>query len=729
MALDISMTGTGTLGQIAPGWSLSESVSPIAIGDPRGGTGALSFTAQSTDESLLVINNNITSYVNDLGYITGVVQSVSQTGLSTSVTHGTQLDKFNLDCQVEPVEFGGPSGWIYNMYCAIGIQERDNYLPAIASTGASFPMHFSSMSSDYLYTFRSFLPNSAISVDPSAAVSNYILFQSESPTAGWEDGDGLTDGFLPFMVGAQTGVAGSVTPTNSMVLQILTVINNSTGSRIYLGNQFGSTTPSTIAYANCFTIDIDSTTLLVTITELGTSTSVSYDFSTLAYLGGNPLLFTFQTGVNAAGQMTVKVYVKDIFDNGGSSATLVINNSGGTNWGIRYDSFNGVLGTINAFTTSVTGDLSAYIDYFEAIIGGAWASNTSISYQEDYHYAGAYPATSGIALELMQQLASAENIQVTTQSDVIRFDDLSTVPGDNFLANVVGPPTINPQSTLSGRQINIAYNNAEYVLGSIYDAEDDGNNIITVNAGGSTVTSVKFNVHPISVQNPVLVDGTTWPLEPGQYAVMDDTGYYLNAGEWTAYGGSVTAEIDPTDNSAIRITVTGPYTATTLAGNTYKLAVSDGVNEYAALNITGTGVYAGDNQLKLITGIDPDKYTRATIATINNPFVITEENAYDRGLWAAQRASGPVVSLNATVPTSSTITIGSTCGLFINYLDSAYRIISASVGNISTSIDAERYVTVANVDAIWGTQTVADYDALWGNYECQDQIIFPFKVA
>jgi hypothetical protein len=25
--------------------------------------------------------------------------------------------------------------------------------------------------------------------------------------------------------------------------------------------------------------------------------------------------------------------------------------------------------------------------------------------------------------------------------------------------------------------------------------------------------------------------------------------------------------------------------------------------------------------------------------------------------------------------------------------------------------------------------SVADYDALWGNYECQDQMIFPYKVA
>jgi hypothetical protein len=150
------MTGTGTIGNIAPGWSVNESINAVAIGDTGAGTGSVSFSAQATDESLLVINNDIVSTVGDLGTVHGIVQSVSQTGLNASVTHGTIADKFNLDCAVEPVEWGGLKGWLYNMYCAIGLQQRQNYLPSIASAGASFPVNFSSMSSDYLYTFSHF---------------------------------------------------------------------------------------------------------------------------------------------------------------------------------------------------------------------------------------------------------------------------------------------------------------------------------------------------------------------------------------------------------------------------------------------------------------------------------------------------------------------------------------------------------------------------------------------
>jgi hypothetical protein len=280
---------------------------------------------------------------------------------------------------------------------------------------------------------------------------------------------------------------------------------------------------------------------------------------------------------------------------------------------------------------------------------------------------------------------------------------------------------------LSGRQINVSYNNAEFINGTIYDAEQDGNNIISVNAGETTVTSVKGNVSPIAVRDPVRSD--TWPVSEGQYYVIDSSGVRLLAGEWENYGASVSAEIDPDDNSAIRITVVGPYTNTTLAGGPYELAASDSSVKYGALKIAGTGVYNEENLLGLITGVDPIKYTRATVSNIINPFIVSQEDAYDRGIWASQRASGPVVSLNTTVPTSSIAGIGLTCGSLIQYLDSTYRITSCSIGNISTSISAERYVTVADVDAIWGTETVADYDALWENYECQDQIIFPYKVA
>lgn len=722
MALEVTMTGSGTIGNIAPGWSVNEFVNAVAVGDTGAGTGSVSFNAQATDESLLVINNDTVSTVGDLGTVHGIVQSVSQIGINASVTHGTIADRFNLDCDVEPVEWGGLKGWLYNMYCAIGLQERDNYLPSIASAGASFPINFSSMSNDYLYTFRSFIKDSAIQQQDTGG--NSVLFSASSPVLDWVSDPGVTSSFLPFMVAAQTGLTGSVTPTNSMVFQIQTLVSSVDNSRIYLGNSLGGIAPSDLSSANCFIIDINGNTSTARITELGTSTYQEINLS--GYDLSEPILFTFQVLSSSTG-MTVKMYVTESDGTTTSTSTIPITNNSGTNWQILSDSFNGYVMGMNAFTTSVTGDLTSHISYFDTVIGAPWADIdfTGLTDVVNPRSYGAFPATSGVAWELMQQLAAAQYFEFAISGDIL----IARNNGEQIfdLTNVGSPPTINPQSTLSGRQINVSYNNAYFINGTIYDAEEDGNNIIGVNAGETTVTSVKGNVSPIAVRDPARSD--TWPVAEGQYYVIDSSGLPLLAGEWESYGGSVSAEIDPDDNSAIRITVVGPYTDTTLAGGPYELAASDSGVKYAALKLNGTGVYGEENLLGLITGIDPIKYTRATVSTINNPFIVTQENAYDRGVWAAQRASGPVVSLSATVPTSSIDGIGLTCGSLITYLDSTYRVTSCSIGNISTSINAERYVTVYDVDAIWGTQTVAQYDALWENYECQDQIIFPYKVA
>jgi hypothetical protein len=331
----------------------------------------------------------------------------------------------------------------------------------------------------------------------------------------------------------------------------------------------------------------------------------------------------------------------------------------------------------------------------------------------------------GVFWEYVQMGCTAYSQEVALQNNTITVRDIG---GSNFsIDNVVASPTISPTSTLSGRQVNIAYSDSYFVDGIVYDAAADGNNIISVAAGQTTVTSVKHTVHPISIQQPVLSE--TWPIDAGEYYVIDSSGLRLLATEWYGYGGSVTVNIDPDDPAAIQITVVGPYTEVTLAGGPYELAASTGSSKFASLKIAGTGVYAGDNVLPLTTGVDPLKYTRANVNSITNPFIASLEQAYDRGVWASQKASGPVVNVTASVPVSSIAAIGETPGSLVQYRDSTYRIMSCSLNGISASLGAENYVTVADVDAIWGSQTVADYDSLWDSYECQDQTIFPYKVA
>lgn len=99
MGIEITMSGSGTVGEIQPGWTVSEYATPVTIGETAGGTGQVSISAKSESDSLLITNNTITTTHSDesgsLGYISGVVRTVSEQGISATISHSTPLEKFD----------------------------------------------------------------------------------------------------------------------------------------------------------------------------------------------------------------------------------------------------------------------------------------------------------------------------------------------------------------------------------------------------------------------------------------------------------------------------------------------------------------------------------------------------------------------------------------------------------------------------------------------------------
>lgn len=749
LTLEVSMTGTGTIGNIAPGWSLNESATPVTIGERGAGTGSVSFTAQATDDSLLVINNDVTSSINGLGTIVGNIQSVSQSGLSCQITHNTYLDKFNLDVDVPAISVGGVKSWFDALGIAAGLKQanpdsRPDYrqpkyviggvqLPAndywkIGQVTYGFPFDDSPTDNTNVFSIDDIFKHSTRKSAPSYNYGFAYENANLSSTLDAALAETRTDSFLPGMeVTSYIDGNGNYTIGNN-VFQMAVDVDSTTDIRLWVKVGAELSAPT---YANVFGMEIDGAADVAKIYDLQTETTRTVSLATLDH--SQPILISFNITHRSISSFptpiaydTLDVYAKD-YTNATATATgtypEIVTNWGGGNLYVAGDYINCAnIAYVNFFRTKTPRNTAPTIVYYAP-------EDVDYFYNIDFTgytgtYEGAYPATTGVAWELIQDLASAENFEVYTEGNVLYLRDIGSTTVDITNRTV---PNINPTSTLSGKQINIAYSEAEFVNGVVYDAAQDGNNIITVEAGTSTVTSVKWNVNPLSVQNPVRSD--TWPVEVGQYYVIDSEGLPLLAEEWEAYGASVTAIVDPDDSSAIQITVKGPSTDTTLAGGPYKLAASDSGVEYGALKLGGSGVYVGGKQLGLITAVDPEKYTRATVNTIINPFIVTEENAYDRGVWASMVASGPTVSVSFTLPVSAIDGVGLTPGALFDFNHSTYRVVSSSIGNLGVGINAERYVLVSDVDAIWGSQTVADFDAVWGALECQDQIIFPYKVA
>lgn len=109
MALDVEMTGSGTVGPITPGWRVNEYATPVTIGVRSSGTGTVNFNARANPESALVLNNEVTATHERLGLVTGIIRNVSISGLNASITHDSPLSNFDADRHIPPLIQG--SGW------------------------------------------------------------------------------------------------------------------------------------------------------------------------------------------------------------------------------------------------------------------------------------------------------------------------------------------------------------------------------------------------------------------------------------------------------------------------------------------------------------------------------------------------------------------------------------------------------------------------------------------
>jgi hypothetical protein len=329
--------------------------------------------------------------------------------------------------------------------------------------------------------------------------------------------------------------------------------------------------------------------------------------------------------------------------------------------------------------------------------------------------------------EYLQNACAAYNQEIALVNSVITLRDVGVNEID--LTNVVASPAITPSSTFAGKAVDIVYTNAKKVFDAeVYDAYDDDNRIITVKSKEVVQLTVAANAYVSSVLPPLRK--FSLPNADGYYIVSDNTGTPVGGTSantaWEDYGGKVEVSINPDVPGSIDIKVTGPIQEIPAYPGPYKLAYSDGSNDYAAFSVTGRGITNDSKTLSLQTAADRTKTKQDVAKTVNNPFIDTLEMAYDRGVWASAEAAGPRVSLSGTVPNNAINGFGFAAGSLIKYNDSQYRVTDANINNIGVSFNAVRHVTVEEFDAFWDGKTVSYHDGVWYGFDSQDQIIIPF---
>jgi hypothetical protein len=238
----------------------------------------------------------------------------------------------------------------------------------------------------------------------------------------------------------------------------------------------------------------------------------------------------------------------------------------------------------------------------------------------------------------------------------------------------------------------------------------------------------RFNVNAsfISVNQPVCVEEITRtfpdPYEgtTGEYVIVGTDGLPIKPAEWNDNGGSVTIELVDENGEAlpageIELVIKAPTLSglpkaadeNQIASAPYKIGVeSSGEKEYAALWLTGTGVFFEKKQKRFLTGSSNEYTSRAEGPSVDNIFIINSFNATSRGVAAAQANCGPKIKVDRQV--TEGLSFGDIGSMFISGLNK-YRVESLSFSDSATTLTASTSLKIDDWNQIWTGLTFEDF--------------------
>lgn len=343
------------------------------------------------------------------------------------------------------------------------------------------------------------------------------------------------------------------------------------------------------------------------------------------------------------------------------------------------------------------------------------------------------PLWRGNVWDMLNQLASAYKREIATSGSTIIVRDVGStiLPLEDFDNSSKSKLSINTQA--SGQVVEISYYQSAAVTNQeVYNAFTSNNQVFQADYGETTEVTIPTDTYfttlvqptPMNVPKPFKAPITT----VGAYCITASDNLPVPAALWTRYGGSVRVRIGDDPNSLV-VSVTGPRWRIPGYDGPYRLTVSDGQNDYATLSVRGTGVKTNPQTLALSTGADPAIATQETATRVDNIFISTLAQAYDRGVWASASAAGPTVTLTCSVPTDQLPGFGLTCGSLIRYRNSIYRIMQATIGALRTSLSAVQYVTAGDEASAWSGKSAGEYAAFWAGKTAGQASVEPLRTS
>lgn len=765
LALRVTMTGSGSLGGVLPGWSILESCTPSMPGDSRGSLGGASFRAHAKSDSRFVADNTVdlaTSNGDWLGRINEV-----QVGARADVSAVGALQFLNVDKTMPPVWFNDAGDILTGEYGsgtgqfggAVGIASdpaddsfyvtsngtvdgADRYkVIKFDSTGA-YVLEFGAQGtgngqfSGAMYVAVSPVDGTVYVTDVVNRRVEYFnssgTYQGQWGSAGSGNGQ-FGSGSMQIAVDSTGAVY--VADRGNARIQKFTSTGTYTAQVAVAGY---SLAPYSISVGSG---DIIYVTAITALTTGAVGTIRSYNTSLVLQSTITPTIPAGSQGgifnIVASDTGTVwahwpaTTYIIE-YDSAGAEVSrwqslYPLASDTNSNFGLGLNGSGHVLVLFRDNTRTLATPYGGYLvtsfDYSPVLLSAAieqymeacdlTLNGWTLDYQGSVDPEVIIPGWSGNVWANLKELFATHSVELvydaSTQTIIIRDIGSATTTFTN-----IEPATTQPVNLTGGRVVDVIYQQPRAGGGVVWDAATE-NESVSIATGARQTRIFSTDNHPAELAQPVPTD--TLPIQPGQYYVVDSTGAAVPAATWLAAGGNITLTVGSSPGT-ISAFIKGPASNPTGFTGPYSFATGNTPDDIPALSIVGNGTFT-----------TPTLFSRAGSQgqPFNSPFMDTRSRLLQRGHFASRRM--PNVVLDFIVPTADLPLIGQAPGTIFPYEQSRYRILEVQRGNLKSRISAERYVTAADHAAVWAGETAADHAAYWADYSAADHTIQPLRHA
>lgn len=774
VALSVTMTGSGSVGAILPGWSVIEQCTPAKPGDSRGSVGSASFRAKANTDSRFVMDNEVLMEAVP-GSFRGRVSEVS-VGAQAEVSVVGPTQFLNVDKTMPPIWLNDANDFLAVKYGSGTGQVGQTYGIAVdpVDGGVLVSSYGTVDGVDRLRVIKfdaggGYVTEFGSSGSGNGQFGGPVGIAVAADQSVWV-GDGgnsriqkfvTADGGLTYSYSAKVGANGSGNGQFGGT-QVITVAVDSSGN-VYAtdrGNtrlqKFNSSAVYQAQVATSgsisapYDVDVSGSDVWISYPSVQPTTTgnmVRYNSSLVLQQ-----TLTLSSPIDSSNISSTAGVTSFAFDSDGYfwahwvGATYLIKYDISGNEIARWQSLYPVPMDINVNLNMATGQAGVY---------ALFRTNSTVSGQSNVYGANYVvgfdfsPVTLSAVIEqymeacdstlngwtLDYQAASDPNVVFPGWSDNVwaKLKELFAIYNvdlgynastQTFIVYDIGsrtitlknttPVTTHPVNLTGGRPVDVVYQQPVAGGGVVWDAATEN---VTLSIGvGETDTAPLYTVnHPVELAQPVPTD--TLPIQPGQYYVVDSTGAAVPAATWLAAGGNINLQVGESPGTISR-TLIGPSAAISGFTGPFSFKTGNDPEDIPALSIVGNGTFT-----------TPVTFIRSGSQgqPFNSPFMDTVDRVLSRGHAPSLRS--PNVSVTLSVPSADLPGIGETAGCLFEYEDSIYRIIEVQWGNLNSTITAERHVTLADLDAVWAGQALSAFDAAWDGYSLGDIQVQPLRTA